>query len=102
MCILYWEYLNNFIIELLHMNLTELKDFDSLIEKTLPIIKSEEDFKNINYFNTKQKLLSYIYEGYTVLPLVYHKTFLDPLKDIATNYYEELTGYIKRYPEANA
>jgi hypothetical protein len=96
------KYLNNFIIELLHMNLTELKDFDSLIEKTLPIIKSEEDFKNINYFNTKQKLLSYIYEGYTVLPLVYHKTFLDPLKDIATNYYEELTGYIKRYPEANA
>jgi hypothetical protein len=84
------------------MDLTELRDFDSFVEKALPIVKSKDDFKNINYFSTKQKLLSYIYEGYTILPLVYHKTFLDPLKYMASNFYEEIRGYIKRYPDLNA
>src|SRR6185312_901524 len=84
------------------MDFTELRDFDSLVEKTLPTVKSKDDFKNMNYFGTKQKLLSHIYEGYTILPLVYHKTFLDPLKYIATNFYEELRGYTKRYPNSNA
>ena len=73
-----------------------LKKFDELIANTLPVVKSFDDFDEINYFSSKGNALRLISEGYEVLPSVYHKVFLDPLKELVENYYEEILGYISR------
>jgi len=74
----------------------DLKKFDKLIENTLPVVKSFDDFDEINYFSSKGNVLRLISEGYEILPSVYHKVFLDPFKNLVENYYEEIQGYISR------
>jgi hypothetical protein len=83
----------------LNVEYTKFKDFDKLIENTVPIQKSFEDFFEYDYFKSKSEALNMISEGYNLLPSVYHKTFLDPFKGLFTNFYDELIGYLKRSPE---
>jgi hypothetical protein len=83
----------------LNVDYTKFKDLDKLIDNTVPIQKSFEDFFEYDYFKSKSEALNMISEGYNLLPSVYHKTFLDPFKDLFTNFYDELIGYLKRSPE---
>src|SRR3712207_4462543 len=61
-------------------SLTELKDLTSLLNKTRDMIYSKEDSPQEDYFSTKDKALGYVYDGYTILPSVYHSVFVEPLK----------------------
>jgi hypothetical protein len=72
------------------MGITELKNLDSLIEKSIPMLTNEEDAPAMDY-SAKDKALSIVYDGYTNLPSVYQEVFLNPLRDlITTQDYETL------------
>ena len=74
--------------------LTKLSDFPSLLSKTRAMTSSREDSPQEDYFDTKEKALSYIYDAYTVLPSVYHSVFVDPLKNLFTNNYDQIVASI--------
>lgn len=59
----------------------DLKNFDILLQRSEPTIFSQEDSEKIDY-DTKEKALSIVYDGYTVLPKLYHEVFVDPLRDL--------------------
>jgi hypothetical protein len=82
----------------MEIDYTKFKDFNKLIDDTVPIEKSFEDFFEYDYFSSKSEALNIISDGYNILPSIYHKTVLDPLKNVFTNSYDELSGYLKRYP----
>jgi|SRR5215216_539333 len=75
--------------------LTELKDFSSLLSKTRVMTSSSEDSPQEDYFSTKDKALGYVYDGYTVLPSVYHSVFVDPLKNLYITNYEQIFASIE-------
>lgn len=66
----------------------KLDDIDLLLEKSGPMVKSDEDAPGTDY-STKDKALHIIEDGYTRLPGVYKDVFLDPIKNLlntTTNY----------------
>jgi hypothetical protein len=73
----------------------ELKEFSVLIDRTQSSILGTEDSKKEEYFTTRQDALSTIYAGYTVLPPVYIAAFVDPLKDLFTNFFDDISKVIK-------
>jgi hypothetical protein len=78
---------------------TELKDFSSLLSKTRTMTSNKEDSPKEDYFGTKEKALGYVYDGYTVLPSIYHPVFVDPLKNLYIANYEQILSSIKNTGE---
>jgi hypothetical protein len=74
----------------------ELKDLSSLMTKSRSFIKHQEGKKGKNYFKSKENVLSVIYKGYTVLPPVYSSEFVDPLKNLFENLYDDICNIIKQ------
>jgi hypothetical protein len=60
---------------------------------------SKEDSPKEEYFDTKEKALGHVYDGYTILPSIYHPVFVDPLKNLYTNYYEQIISAIEQTGE---
>ena len=73
-----------------------IDNFERLMPESTFTKKIVEDFDQIDYFVSKENVLNLVDEGYKILPSVYHKSFLDPLKGIILNYYEELLGFVSR------
>ena len=78
-----------------------LNNFERLLPESGFIKKIVEDFDPIDYFSSKEQMLSLIDDGYRLLPSIYRKPFLDPLRELAQNYYEELIGFSTRYKDEN-
>jgi hypothetical protein len=73
----------------------ELKDLSSLLSKTRVMTSSDEDSPQEDYFSTKEKALGHVYDGYTVLPSIYHSVFVDPLKNLYISNYEQIFASIE-------
>jgi hypothetical protein len=43
-----------------------------------------------DYFSSKENALSAILSGYAILPKVYHSVFVDPLKELFTNHFDQV------------
>jgi len=63
------------------MALTDIRNLESLMEKSKPGIFSMEAAPAID-FASKTEALSIVYDAYTTLPKVYHEVFIDPLKNL--------------------
>jgi hypothetical protein len=74
----------------------ELKDLSSLITKTTSLMKNQDGKKVKNYFKSKENALSVVYKGYTVLPSVYSSEFVEPLKKLIENFYDDICSIIKQ------
>jgi hypothetical protein len=74
----------------------ELKDLSSLITKARSLIKNQDGKKVKNYFKSKENALSVVYKGYTVLPSVYSSEFVEPLKSLFENLYDDICIIIKQ------
>ena len=78
------------------MNPYDIKNIHNLIKKTRPIIVDKTDAPSMDY-DTKEKGLSIVLDGYTTLPGVYAEPFLDPLKQLIEKYdYSEILSALDR------
>jgi hypothetical protein len=77
-------------------NLIKLKAFSSVIDKTKPIVFTNEDSPQKKYFNSKESSLEVIFDGYTTLPPVYQAVYLDSLKKLFSDHFEEIVVNISK------
>ncbi len=75
-----------------YIDLTKLKDIDSLIEKTASIIFDKKPPPNPDYFSSKKTTLQMIKKGFKILPELYHEPFVDPLRAIITKHYDRMVS----------
>jgi hypothetical protein len=69
---------------------SKLSKISSMISENRKSIESKENSEQKDYFSSKENALSAILPGYAVLPKVYHSIFVDPIKELFTNHFDEI------------